>query len=93
MYGATYTRGEWLCKDAHRAGTGIAHDSVVGIVAKVRADFDEAVLKKVIELKSALAEIDRLLVGHSSRNDNLSGLARVDLLKAQALLLASITCA
>lgn len=90
VYGATYTQGDFLCKDAHRAGTGIAHHAVVEIVAKARSGFDETVLKKVIELKSALAEIDRLLVGHSSCDNMLSGLARVDLLKAHALLLASL---
>lgn len=90
VYGATYTRGDFLCKDAHRAGTGIAHDAVLKIVAKARSDFDDAVLKKVIELRGALADIDRLLVGHSSRDEMLSGLARVDLLKGHAVLLSAL---
>ena len=90
VYGATYTQGAFFSKDAHRAGKGIALDIVAGIVAKARAEHDEAVLKLVRALKDHLAELNCQLQGHSSRDDTLVALGKVDLLKGQALLLSAL---
>ncbi|MBM5459238.1 hypothetical protein H8F21_16855 [Pseudomonas sp. P66] len=92
LYGATYTDSDhFMTKDAHRSGAGIVHEEVCQIVSKVRAEYDEGVLKKVRELKANMEELDALLAGHSFADSKLASLAHVDLVRGQALLVAALT--
>lgn len=91
VFGATYTEGHWfMAKKAHPAGVGIPYEAVKEIVIKARAEYDETVLKKALELKAVLGELDKLLEGHSFADPKLTSLAHVDLFKGQALLVAAL---
>lgn len=90
VFGAVYTDSSFLTRKAGPAGVGIDHDAVKSIALKARADYDETVLKKALQLKFALDELDRMLVGHSFADSKLTSLAHVDLFKGHALLLAAL---
>ncbi|MBC2659965.1 hypothetical protein H7A76_31435 [Pseudomonas sp. MSSRFD41] len=91
VFGATYTNGDVFFRRAHPSGTGLALVDVQRTVAEVRSEYEADVMKKVGELKERLIELDLLLDGHSAVDHSISGLARADLTKGQALLLAAIT--
>ncbi len=90
VFGAVYTDSNFLARKAGPAGVGIDHEAVKGITLKARAEYDETVLKKALQLKDALDELDRLLVGHSFADSKLTSLAHADLFKGHALLLAAL---
>lgn len=94
VYGATYTSAggmHFLCERAHPVGSGLPLPEVQKVVLEVRANYDEGVLKKAIDLKIKMQEINLLLEGHSFVNGGLASLARADLVKGQALLVAALT--
>ncbi|MGF6595181.1 hypothetical protein [Pseudomonas sp. 2835] len=94
VYVATYVGAggmHSLCSRAHPVGSGLPFPEVQKVVQEVRAGYDEVVLKKVIDLKVKMQEIDLLLKGHSFVDGGLAGLARTDLVKGQALLVAALT--
>ena len=91
VFGATYTDGHWLMtKKAHPAGVGIPYEAVKEVAVKVRAEYDEAVLKKALQLKESLSELDKLLTGHSFADSKLTRMAHDDLFKGHALLVAAL---
>ena len=91
VFGATYTEGHWvMTKKAHPAGVGISYEAVKEVVIKARAEYDEAVLKKAMQLKESLEELDRLLNGHSFADCKLTSMAHADLFKGHALLVAAL---
>jgi hypothetical protein len=91
VYGATYVNAGGFCDRAHPVGSGLPFPEVQKVVQEVRAGYDEVVLKKAIDLKVKMQEIDLLLKGHSFVDGGLAGLARADLVKGQALLVAALT--
>ena len=91
VFGATYTEGRWfMIKKAHPAGVGIPYEMVKEVVVKVRTEYDESVLKKALQLKGSLGEIDRMLNGHSFADGKLTRMAHADLFKGHALLVAAL---
>lgn len=78
-------------RNAHPAGTGLALEEVHRIVAETRTEYESGVLKKVAELKERLSELDFLLGGHSFVEQYIASLARTDLAKGHALLVAAVT--
>ncbi len=90
VFGAVYTPDEWFSRKIGPCGVGLPHDQVSAIANKVRAEYDEAVLKKAMQLKESLEEIDRLLNGHSFADSKLTSMAHADLFKGQALLVAAL---
>ncbi|WP_327440261.1 hypothetical protein [Pseudomonas donghuensis] len=94
VYGATYIDAggmHFLCKRAHPVGSGLPFTEVQKVAFEARAIYDEIVLKKVVDLKAKMQEIDLLLKGHSFVDGGLAGLAHADLVKGQALLVAALT--
>ncbi|MNC56625.1 hypothetical protein D3C75_1062360 [compost metagenome] len=94
VYSATYVSAggmNFMCERAHPVGSGLPFPEVQRIVLEVRAVHDEVVLKKVVDVKAKMQEIDLLLKGHSFVDGGLAGLARADLVKGQALLIAALT--
>lgn len=91
VFGATYTEGHWfMTKRAHPAGVGIPYEAVKEVVIKVRTEYDESVLKKALQLKESLSELDKLLTGHSFADRKLTNMAHDDLFKGHALLVAAL---
>ncbi|TFF38142.1 hypothetical protein [Pseudomonas sp. RIT623] len=94
VYGAVLTDAPWPCsfeRDAHPSGTGLALADVQRTVAETRRDYEATVLKKVAELKEGLSELNFLLGGHSAVDRSIASLARADLTKGHALLVAAVT--
>ncbi|RMN95153.1 hypothetical protein ALQ50_02653, partial [Pseudomonas coronafaciens pv. coronafaciens] len=90
VFGAVYTASAFLARKAGPSGVGIEYEEVKRIALKARAEFDEIVLKKAVQVKDALNELDKMLVGHSFADRKLTSLAHVDLFKGHALLLAAL---
>ena len=90
VFGAVYTPDEWFSRKIGPCGVGLPYDQVSAIANKVRAEYDETVLKKAIQLKESLEELDRLLNGHSFADSKLTSMAHADLFKGQALLVAAL---
>lgn len=90
VFGAIYTPDEWFSRKVGPCGVGIPCDQVSAIAIKVRVDYDEAVLKKAMQLKDSLEELDRLLNGHSFADCKLTSMAHADLFKGHALLVAAL---
>lgn len=78
-------------RNAHPSGIGLALQDVQRVVAEARSQYDDAVLKKALNLKDSMAELDSLLEGHSAVDHSLASFARADLAKGQALLIAALT--
>ncbi|MCL8303235.1 hypothetical protein [Pseudomonas mosselii] len=78
-------------RNAHPSGTGLALADVQRAVAETRRDYEATILKKVAELKERLSELDFLLGGHSAVDQSIASLARTDLAKGHALLVAAVT--
>ncbi|MDH0646204.1 hypothetical protein N5D48_05230 [Pseudomonas sp. GD03858] len=78
-------------RNAHPSGAGLALSDVQRVVAETRREYEAAVLKKVAELKGRLFELDFLLSGHSVVDRSIASLARTDLTKGHALLVAAVT--
>ncbi|MBH3412950.1 hypothetical protein [Pseudomonas putida] len=77
-------------RNAHPSGGGLALADVQRAVADTRRDYEATILKKVAELKELLSELDFLLGGHSSVDKSIASLARTDLTKGHALLVAAV---
>lgn len=91
VYAAAYVDGDAVfLKRAFPSGKGLGYGSVVGVVEKVRAEHDEAVMKRVRELKAHIKELTCQMGGHSMADSGLVGAARSELLKGQALLVAAV---
>lgn len=90
VFGAVYTDTFLLIRQAGPVGVGMAYEEVRKLVLEVRAEYDEAVLKKAMQLKDSLEELDRLLSGHSFADCKLTGMAHADLFKGHALLVAAL---
>ncbi|MBC8877898.1 hypothetical protein [Pseudomonas cerasi] len=90
VFGAVYTNSNFLARKAGPSGVGIEYEKVKGIAVKARTEYDETVLKKALQLKDALNELDKMLGGHSFADSKLTSLAHVDLFKGHALLLAAL---
>lgn len=90
VFGSVYTPDAWFSKKAGPAGVGLPHEQVSSIVIKARAEYDETVLKKAVQLKASLEELDKLLTGHSFAERKLTSLAHDDLFKGHALLVAAL---
>ncbi|MFL1495151.1 hypothetical protein [Pseudomonas antarctica] len=90
VFGAVYTDTFLLVRQAGPAGVGMAYEEVRKLVLEVRAEYDEAVLKKAMQLKESLEEIDRMLNGHSFADGKLTSMAHADLFKGHALLVAAL---
>lgn len=75
----------------HPAGVGLALEDVQRVVDETRTEYEAGVLKKVAELKERLSELDFLLGGHSAVDQSIASLARTDLAKGHALLVAALT--
>lgn len=90
VYGAVYTEDGFLARKAGPSGVGLHHETVKSISLKARAEYDDTVLKRAVQLKDALSELDKMLTGHSFADSKLTSLAHVDLFKGHALLLAAL---
>ncbi|CAM3934191.1 hypothetical protein SAMN05216475_6296 [Pseudomonas synxantha] len=90
VFGAVYTDTFLLIRQAGPMGVGMAYEEVRKLVLEVRAEYDETVLKKAMQLKESLEELDRLLSGHSFADSKLTSMAHADLFKGQALLVAAL---
>ncbi|MBW9245000.1 hypothetical protein [Pseudomonas paracarnis] len=90
VFGSVYTPDEWFSRKVGPCGVGIPYDQVSSIANKVRAEYDETVLKKAMQVKESLEELDRLLNGHSFANSKLTSMAHADLFKGHALLVAAL---
>lgn len=90
VFGSVYTPDEWFSRKVGPCGAGLHYEQVSAIVTKVRAEYDETVLKKAIQLKESLEELDRLLNGHSFADCKLTSMAHADLFKGHALLVAAL---
>lgn len=90
VFGAVYTDTFLLVRQAGPVGVGMAYEEVRKLVLEVRAEYDETVLKKAMQLKESLEELDRLLNGHSFADSKLTSMAHADLFKGQALLVAAL---
>lgn len=90
VFGAVYTPGELLCENANPAGAGLPLEQIREAVQKARGEHDEKVLQKALRLKAALEEMEDLLMRHSFADPELARLARADLHKGQAMLLAAL---
>ncbi|AGZ34614.1 MAG: hypothetical protein ACOKSU_26995 [Pseudomonas sp.] len=94
VYGVAFTGAGWpdmFIRNAHPSGRGLPLEDVQRVVAETRREYESVVLKKVAELKERLFELDFLLSGHSVVDRPIASLARTDLTKGQALLVAAIT--
>ncbi|MEE1881517.1 hypothetical protein V0R55_15220 [Pseudomonas soli] len=78
-------------RNAHPSGAGLALEDVQRVVAETRTEYEAGVLKKVAELKERLSELGFLLGGHSFVDQAIASLARTDLIKGHALLVAAVT--
>lgn len=90
VFGSVYTPDEWFSRKVSPCGSGLPYDQVSAIAIKARAEYDEAVLKKAMQLKGSLEEIDRMLNGHSFADGKLTSMAHADLFKGHALLVAAL---
>jgi hypothetical protein len=90
VFGAVYTDTGMFTRQAGRSGAGLDYQEVKKIVLEIRADYDEAVFKKVLELDGTLADLDKLLAGHSCADRKILSLAYGDLARCQALLWAAL---
>ncbi|SDT52458.1 hypothetical protein [Pseudomonas prosekii] len=90
VFGAVYTDTFLLVREAGPVGVGMAYEEVRKLVLQVRAEYDESVLKKALQLKESLEELDKLLTGHSFADSKLTSLAHVDLFRGQALLMGGL---
>lgn len=90
VFGAVYTDTFLLIRQAGPMGVGMAYEEVRKLVLEVRAEYDETVLKKAMQLKESLEELDRLLSGHSFADCKLTSMAHADLFKGHALLVAAL---
>ncbi len=91
VHGAVYTNGDFLCKRAHPSGCGLPIDEVRTVVEAVRHEYDQSVRDRVAGLKEQFEQIENLLGGHSFADRQLAVLARAELRKGHALLVAAIT--
>ncbi|MBH3308974.1 hypothetical protein I5P84_05835 [Pseudomonas mosselii] len=95
VYGAVFSASggafSSFTTSVHQAGVGLALEEVQRIVAETRTDYEAGFLKKVEELKERLLELDFLLGGHSAVDHSIASLARTDLTKGHALLVAAST--
>lgn len=89
--GGAFSAFSSFTTSVHQAGVGLALEDVQRIVAETRAEYEAGVLKKVAELKDRLSELDFLLGGHSAVDHSIASLARTDLTKGHALLVAAST--
>ena len=90
VFGAVYTDTYLLIRQAGPVGVGMAYEEVRKLVLEARAEYDETVLKKALQLKESLEELDRLLNGHSFADCKLASIAHADLYKGHALLVAAL---
>ncbi|MGH8379272.1 hypothetical protein [Pseudomonas sp.] len=90
VFGSVYTPGEFLCENANPSGAGLPLEQVREAVQKARGEHDEKVLRKALDLKAAIEEMEDLLKRHSFADSKLTSLAQVELHKGQALLLAAL---
>ena len=92
VYGAVYVDGaDFMMKEAHPSGAGIYYGDVEGVVFKVCAEFDQAVVKRVRELKTHIKDLIDQVCGHSTADISVIGQARAELLTGQALLVAAVS--
>lgn len=94
VYGVAFTDAPMpamFTRNAHPCGAGLALADVQRTVAETRRDYEVTILKKVAELKELLSELDFLLGGHSAVDRSIAILARTDLTKGHALLVAAVT--
>lgn len=91
VYAAAYVDCGNFMKEAFPSGIGIPYPAVKAVVAKVRAEFDQAVVKRIKELRGHIKDLVEQACGHSSDNIGAIGLARIDLMKGQALLIAAVS--
>lgn len=91
VYAAAYVDCESFMKEAFPAGIGIPYPAVKAVVAKVRAEFDQALVKRIKEFRGHIKDLVEQACGHSSDNIGAIGLARIDLMKGQALLIAAVS--
>ena len=81
----------FMMKEAHPSGSGIYYGVVAETVAKVCAEFDEAVVKRVLELKGHIKGLIDQVWGHSTADTGVISQARAELLTGQALLVAAVS--
>lgn len=92
VYAAAYVDCEgFAMKEAHPSGVGVYYPDVVEVVSKVCGEFDEAVVKRVRELKGHIKELLDQVCGHSTADISVIGQARSELLTGQALLVAAVS--
>ncbi|ERK99284.1 hypothetical protein O999_12605 [Pseudomonas putida LF54] len=92
VYAAAYVDCEgFAMKEAHPSGAGVHYGDVAGVVTRVRAEFDEAVVKRVRELKIHIKDLVDQMCGHSTADICVIGQARAELLTGQALLVAAVS--
>lgn len=92
VYAAVYADCEgFMMKEAHQYGVGIYYPDVVEVVGKVCGEFDEAVVKRVRELKTHIKDLVDQMCGHSTADIGVIGQARAELLTGQALLVAAVS--
>ncbi|WP_286776578.1 MULTISPECIES: hypothetical protein [unclassified Pseudomonas] len=91
VYGAVYTNGDFLCKQAHPSGSGLPGAEVRSVVESVRQAFDQSLIDRVVALKEHIEQIESLLIGHSFADGRVACLASTELTKGQALMIAAIT--
>jgi hypothetical protein len=92
VFGATYTNGDFLCKRAHPAGTGLPFDEVRQAVEKARAEFEQSVMNVVCSLGNTMEHLDKMLVGHSFADSKLVSLACDELATAPSSTTARSAC-
>lgn len=92
VYAAAYVDCDgFAMKEAHPSGAGVYYGDVADVAAKVCAEFDEGVVKRVRELKAHIKELIDQVSGHSTADISVIGQARSELLTGQALLVAAVS--
>jgi len=92
VYAAAYIDVDgFLAKQAFPSGKGIGHGRIVSVVEKVRTEHDEAVMKRVRELRAHIKDLANQMYGHSAADPGLLNLACSELMKGHALLIAAAT--